>query len=819
MKLLTTLLPRYLRKQSKRAALTALGIALAVALLTAVGIVGASLRQTLIDQAIELTGEYHGAFTSLTGEQVAQLRADPRFDAVGVAAGLGAHHMDSNFITIEAFDATAREIYDLNLVRGRYPESAHEIVLEAWMLDYLDLPAEPGQRLHLTFSHSYRDPDGELHFYAGEGDFVLVGVLESITAAKVTGASLGLVSFETVEALLPPEYLRYHAFVHLAGDRGARETLLQVQAELGLGEKQISLNDQLLSALGEGQSVNWPVLLLGAVVVVATISTIYNAFHISVLERLQQFGMLRALGATAGQLRVLVLGEALILAAVALPAGLLAGVGGAALLVDGLSLLRELMGRLVIPPAAILAAGGLGLGATLASALLPAIVAGRIPPLEAIAHHRRVLKGRPGKRAGLIQSWLGVTGRMAYQNLWRNARRSLVTIFSLGIGVVLFIVFSAYAAGADATAIVDGMLIGDYALSMQTPERGQGYAPAIAGALEAIAGVEQVYGLQSDFGNRMLLEGDETAERLLTLADTEREGDRAIVSTTLLGYGDDELALTAPYLLAGEIDPGAMAESPALLLVDPHGESGLQVGDPLTVRHYYRGEEGVTYRERTFTVAGILRDAPLMPSFRAGGPTTILHPAQFAAFVESDVYKRFDVILGPKADVAAVEGQLEALAESAGRGDLISYTEEVAELEEQKRQMMWLVYGLVAVVTVIGTVNIVNTITTNLILRTREFGMLRAVGVTRRQLRRMTQLEGLFYGLFSAAWGGTVGGILAYLLFLATRSEMTYLAWSLPWPAMVLATGGCVLVGVAATLLPVRRIARLEVVEALRTVV
>ena len=819
MKGLLKLVPRYVQKQSRRAALTALGITLAIALLCATGVVGASIRQTMVDQALDLTGDYHAILSDLDAAQVVSLGDVEGIDAAGSSLPLGAHYLDNLFITVEGFDAAARDLFGLDLAAGRFPENEGEIALEGWVLDALGLGRELGQVLSLPLNHSYVDAAGAYQEIGFEARFTLVGILHDIPAARLTGASLGLVAQDTIHSLLPAEHVRYHAFVRAARAGKVHETMAGVQRALGLGDKQISYNDHLLGALGEGASGNWPILLLGAVVVAATVATIYNAFQISVLERLQQFGLLRAVGATSGQLRLLVVAEAALLLTVAIPLGLLTGVGAAALLTQSLGMLDAMVARLVVPPAVLGAAAGLGLLATLVSALLPARVAGRVPPLEAMAHHRTVLDGRVRHRGAAWGRILGITGRLAYQNVWRNRKRSLVTIFSLGIGVVLFGVFTTWASSADASSIVAGLLFGDYALKAHTPERGVGFSPEVARAAAAIPGVDRVYALQTDYGNRLLLPASGVSADLLGAGDTVVDGDTASLSITLLGYGPDELDLARPYLETGEIDPAALASTPSALVVDPSGSTGLQVGDTVTIRHTIWSETGLETEDTTYTVAGILRDVPLAPPFRATGPTVVLERAQYAACAGTDLFKQIDVLLAPGADEDAVEAQLSALADTIPQGDVMSLRQETARLEAEKRQMMWLVYGLVAVVTVIGVVNIVNTITSNLILRTREFGMLRAVGITGRQLRRMTRLEGLFYGLLSAAWSLPAGGILAYLFFLAARSEMTYLDWSLPWAMALPAALVCVTVGVAATLPPMRRISRIEVVDALRSIV
>jgi putative ABC transport system permease protein len=812
MKTIFLLVTRYLRQQGKRSALTVLGILLAVALLTAVGVMAASMRQTMLDQTIAQTAHYHTMVSGVTPAQAAAWAESPEVAAAGLASALGIHHLDNVFISIESYDAATREIFGLQLANGRFPQAPGEIALEAWIFDYLEMPRQTGQTIQLPFQQSYRDPQGVLQSYQGTAEFTVVGVLQN-TGGKVAGASLGLVSLETVTQLLPPDAVEYRGFVRIAPGYAPRDTISALAARAGLATEQLRHNEPLLRALEEGNALNWPVVLLGLIVVVATVATIYNAFHIAVLERMRQFGLLRALGATRRQIHLLVVGEGLLLASFAVPAGLLLGVAAAAGLAQLIAMVDVLVAQLVIPGAVLLGAGGLGLVATLVSASLPALLAGRISPLQAINGRRRVLPGaNPSKRTRLTRH-LGITARMAYQNLWRNRRRSLVTVFSLGLGVILFLSFTAWAASTDEATIARGMLNGDYALLAQGGQRDAGFSPEAAQAAAEIEGVTSVQHLQADYGVALLLSTSTLDPEIRDMfpPDPALAADMRWLPSLFLGYGEPELAAAAPYLRDGGID-GA-------LVYDFHQSGALQVGDEIVARKTFHEDGEAIRREQTFTITGIVDDLPLKPAaYPVGGPVIVLPQARYRAFTADLGYKRLDVTLSDDADAAAVAEQLQALADSAPQGTLLSFAEETAKLEAQKQELMMMAYALVSIITIIAAVNIVNTITTNLILRTREFGMLRAVGITGRQLRRMTWLEGAFYGLLSAAWSIPLGLGLAYLLYLLLRREMTYLQWSAPWTAVLLAGLACVLIGVAATILPMRRLSRLEVVAALRTI-
>lgn len=174
-----------------------------------------------------------------------------------------------------------------------------------------------------------------------------------------------------------------------------------------------------------------------------------------------------------------------------------------------------------------------------------------------------------------------------------------------------------------------------------------------------------------------------------------------------------------------------------------------------------------------------------------------------------------DLALAAHADRAAALTALEVVARRVpGRVAL----DTVSQYRQQKgvmTQLGVLFYGLVAVVALIGAISIVNTASTNLILRTRELGTMRAAGMTPGQLAGVVLLEGVYTALVAALLGVVAGAALARLLFTQVNA-LQGVPWLLPWGGMAVATLAAVTIGAVSALLPLRRLGRMSVVEALR---
>ncbi|WP_242851289.1 FtsX-like permease family protein [Clostridium sp. DMHC 10] len=190
------------------------------------------------------------------------------------------------------------------------------------------------------------------------------------------------------------------------------------------------------------------VAVIIGIVLIATIAVIYNSFQISVVERIKQFGLLRAVGMTPRQLRVIVLREASILAVISIPIGLICGI----IAINGISIAFKLIGadnftlmKISISPSVILISAVIGIISVYLSALLPAYFAGRISPLVAISSKASITKEKIKRRKStILKTIFGFEGNLASKNIKRNKKRYRITVFSIVISVVLFVTFKSF---------------------------------------------------------------------------------------------------------------------------------------------------------------------------------------------------------------------------------------------------------------------------------------------------------------------------------------------------------------------------------------
>ncbi|MEV6748638.1 FtsX-like permease family protein [Streptomyces sp. NPDC051080] len=598
------------------------------------------------------------------------------------------------------------------------------------------------------------------------------------------------------------------------------------------GQAAAAENRDMISGAFLGVFTTLLLVFSGIVLLVATFS-IHNTFAIVVAQRTRENALLRALGAARRQVVVATLVEATAVAVIASAAGLAGGIGIAA----GLQALFPAVGfpfpdgSLVIGAVSLLLPLAVGVLVCLGSALLPAVRAGRTAPLAALRESAADDSGasRPRAVTGLVllvasvgaalggtlapSVWLsaagavaalaafvilgpvaatyavrtlgaplgrlrGVTGGLARRNALRSPRRTASTATALMIGVAVVSLFTVFGASLKATMnrTVDRSFAGDVAISAPAfGAGGSGLSPRLAPAVGRLPQVATAVGL-----GKGVAEVDGSG-RALTVTDPAALGrvfDLGRVDGSLTGLGTNGIAVSA-------------AEA---------AERGLRPGSPVRLTF----TDGA---RQDFTVRAVYDRPELAGDYvitrRAWAP----HRAQ-----DSD--SLIAVSFAPGVSTADGRAAVAKTAAAYGNPDVQTRGEYAKSSAGAIDMMLTLVYALLALAVLIALLGIANTLTLALHERTRELGLLRAVGQTRSQLRSMVRWESVLVAAFGTAGGLLLGGFLGWVLVEASAGD-TAVAFDLP-PLRLLAVA---LVGIAAGALaglrPARRAARLDVLRAI----
>ena len=674
----------------------------------------------------------------------------------------------------------------------------------------------------------------------GHEEFELTAIVTFGTADSPAGASVALFDIAAAQRLIA-EPGKFDAVVVVAAD-GTTEEDVRANLEATLADQEglevltgTEITEETQDLVADQLGFFTTFLLVFAVVaLVVGAFVIYNTFGILVAQRGRELALLRAIGASRRQVVRSVLIEAVFVGAI----GSLAGLGFGVLLAALLRYLLNLFG-LDIPTASLVVTGatifiGLALGmiVTVVAAVFPAFRASRIPPVAAMRaltvdttgqSRGRMLAGAlitvvgglllarglfgggdsaliaVGVGAGLVFVGVtvlspvvappflraigapvarirGMTGRLARENTLRNPKRtsSAGAALMIGVGLVALITIVAASVTRSIEEIIDDQFTGDFVVDSGTFGFG-GLSPDLADQLNELPEVDAATGIRLAFGR------------------IDRKG------TAILGV-DPETAFDI-------VDVGVVAGDPQDLDVDGiavHDEQaedlGLSVGDPLRVVFAETGAQ-------TMQVAVIYTEDQFAGGYMIGREA-----------YEANIADQFDFqVFITKSDDATVDEArtaIEAVAAPFANAEVQDLSEYKQSQTEQISQLVAIVYVLLTLAVVIALFGIGNTIALSIIERTRELGLLRAVGMTRRQLRSTVRWEAVLTSVFGTILGLGIGLFFGWVVVEALKDE-GLTAFVIPYGQLAVIVLIAALAGVVAAVLPARRAAQLTILNAI----
>ncbi|WP_314219508.1 ABC transporter permease [Streptomyces zaehneri] len=633
--------------------------------------------------------------------------------------------------------------------------------------------------------------------------------------------------------------------------QGVSDPVLErrVSSALGAGPYDVKTADEQAKSSAEALGgfldvIKYVMLGFAGIAVLVGVFLIVNTFSMLIAQRTRELGLLRALGADRRQVRRSVLTEAVLLGVVGSTVGLAAGIGLAA----GLIKLMSAFGmnlkttEMVVGWATPVAAYVVGVGVTFVAAYLPARRAATVSPMAALADADIAGVGRPLKvravtgavvgalgvaaLAGCVSSsktasaasllglgvvltliatviagpllvrpvirvlggafpaLFGTVGRMSQRNALRNPRRTGATAAALMVGLAL--VGGMSVASASMSKSFDEQI--DKTLGADFVVQNANFTPFSREVTDAVRDTEGV--------------GLVVRQRFAPLAVRLPDGKR--VETTASGY-DDRVDDVAHITYAEGDTAAALADGAIGMDVDFAKEHGVRLGSVLPVE--FPGQRTTSLKVGALTdqdggdgfgmQGGLFLGIAAVEKYVPGGQDSALY-VNAASGTSGDQ-------LRPR-----LEKTLDAYPQVQAR-DQADYKKLV---HDQIAVLLYLVYALLGLAIVIAVLGVVNTLALSVVERTREIGLLRAIGLGRRQLRRMIRLESVVIAVFGAVLGlglGLVWGVCIQQVLELQGMK----ALAVPWGTIVAVVVGSAVVGVVAALLPALRASRMNVLAAI----
>lgn len=570
---------------------------------------------------------------------------------------------------------------------------------------------------------------------------------------------------------------------------------------------------------------------------------ISNTFSILVAQRTKELALMRAIGATRRQVLTSVLVEAGVIGVVAAVLGFLSGVGLAA---AALSLLRQFgidlpSADLTVSPSTAVIAIAVGLLVTVGSAVLPAIRATRVPPIAALRDTALDTSDRSKVRAGAGLLFLiagaalavpafgsdpttdelpsigigmalivvavlalgpimarplsaavgsplplvkGVTGRLSRQNAMRSPRRTASTAAAIIIGVTLVSFITIFAASAQTSVrdSISGGFRGDYILQPASQQSFTGASPKLAASMADVDGVAAVTAISGVPAQLTLPNGSEPGTNLAGIEPS------TYTSVFEVEMAEGNLA---------DLGPGDIAVDRQVA-----EQNDLAIGDSVDVT----SADG---REATLQVAALSDENVLLGQWtisRSDAEMLTATPTDFLVAIALDQGVSVESIRPALSDVAEPYPTMKLQDRDQFTGSIV----------DQITALLNVIYGLLALSVIIALIGIANTLSLSIHERTRELGLLRAMGMTRGQMRSSVRWEAVIVALMGTAIGLFLGLGLSFVLIQALKSQ-GFNTFDVPVFPLAVVTVGAAVLGVVAAIRPSMKAAKLNVLQAIAT--
>ncbi|MCI8637676.1 MAG: FtsX-like permease family protein [Coprococcus sp.] len=804
MNIFSKITAKTMRQNRTRTIVTIIGVILSTSMITAVATFGTSFQKFMVDYSMNLSGNWHVGTSGLDADQAETLMENEEIEHVGEVKTMGYAWFDAAaegtpgrpYLYVRALSKEALTMLPARMSQGRMPEKEDEIAVPLMLLAgeteenktkvgdilTLELGERSYQGVRLTQDNEYmgeKYTDDETFTPRETRTYKVVGIYLSWSDVSFWGPGYDVLAGPT-----DADTKYKDLFIELKNPRGVYRF---AKENLGFCST-LFYNESLLRWMGIADNRNLYTVMLRimmiliVVIMAGSITLIYNAFSISLRERTAQFGLLSSIGATKKQLRQAMRYEAFFVSLSGIPLGILAGIVGTGVTLHYISgnLTSWIQGTkegipLYVPVWAIGAAALTAFVTVMISVWLPSRRIRRITPIDAIRSSTDIrVRPKEVKTGKWTLAIFGLEGMMAQKNYKRDRKKYRSTVISLTMSIVLF----------TAAGLFNLYLVKTGAFVLDPPEADLEYV-----LYDDVRGNEErVKRMIEETKDAVLLsENYSTSFTLFVPKEWTKEG---ILGYYAQAYEEEENSKDVPVdtvlIVLTDDDFRQFAKEQKVDISRYQDTEHVRAMYLNTAKNYnvdtQRYEKQTIFEEtpegmfRAGTVqynedgfaTGMKKEMELelgdavlsLPSALSGRQERVL------LFLPSSMYEKFRDDFDEERLQAVYRLQCEDAGETyrqmvtrmekeglEGKGYLQNYREEYETDRNTLVAVKVLTYGFIVLISLIAVANIFNTISTNLMLRRKEFAMLRSMGMSPKGFRKMMHYECLIYGVRSLVYG------------------------------------------------------------------
>lgn len=795
---------RSLKLNIKRTIATSIGIILSTALICAVAGVLSSFQQTVIEYEIAQNGDYHTMFYQIPKEEQKYILENRNVESSFVTQGVGYSELKEStndykpYLYLMEFDETALNSYGLNLIEGRMPQNSSELVISQHIKENGGVSYKIGDKItlnlgkriseagELTQSNPYTNPEYvdkndedyiEEHIEVTETrEFTIVGLIERPQMAIEEYSAPGYTVITKLDEIkdnanIAVKFKNVRDTYNITKEIAEDKTQKSESEDDWVTKYDFETNSGLLRWSGVARTEDTMIMIYSlagiviAIIVVSSVFVIRNSFAISITEKMKQYGMFSSIGATKKQIKKNVLFEGFVLGIISIPIGIICGIIATFILMQ---ISTALIGRAAfsrdmefvfsMPILAVLISIVLGFITIYLSCIFSARKASKISPIDAIRSNSDIkIKSKKIKSPKIIKKIFGVGGEIAYKNLKRNRKKYRTTVISLVVSITVFISLTTF---MNYAFDMSGMYYRemDYNIGLNAYYRNESKENNWK-IYEYFQNLTKKHNLDEFYIIRYLDIENTNIEEKLTEEYKKYNANNGEISVISLGENAYKKYVKEIGRKYEDYKNGIIYCDNAIV----YDENSKQV----KVSNIKKNDEikcniGENQKELNLKVVDVVDEVPDTTS-----------PTPYGTFIISDElmdsigeYSCHAMKINAKNPSELCKIIEEEHDNTTGEDKFTLYVTNYKESADEQNNMVLLIsiflYGFIVVITLIGVTNIFNTITTNMNLRSKEFAMLKSIGMTKKEFNKMINLESIFYGIKSLIIGIALGVGVSY---------------------------------------------------------
>lgn len=814
-----------------------ISMAIGVALIVGIGTLSKSAKQADVDRMKYEFGSFHVKYDDINKKQLESIKSHKNIEKIGLKTYYDSNVPDGdNMLNLVKINKQYLELDNTKLIKGKLPEKENEILLEPWVMLNLGLKPKLDEKLTINLAHEKKIVT-----------YTVVGIVEDRVSAKSNG----------IQEIFLPLNGNYNektsAYVKLNETGNIHKSIDQIKEDANIKNDFVHKNKMLIDSLENSNIFDYKTICIISIISIFSIMVIYSIFNISILQRISEYGILKAIGANTYQVFKLVITELAILLFAGIPLGISLGILGAKLSSSTLgSLFVEgniSIDKIIVSMQSIVCSIIITVITIISISIFVSIRIKRLSPIDAIKKRLKHKKIKNLIQTNFLIRYISITKIVSLKNISRNKKCFYTTIISMTLGGTIFIVsnFGANLKKSDAELSLETYfkINSDYKIVQESMDVSSGLSEYQVKELKSLDGVQDLEPIQSLFMS-MNINSDhikyphffdeannyEYNKNLFGGVFTkDKINGSYMVKGCLYGYKENNIKSLRSYLKEGKIDINKMENENTVLLRMPKDGRGnyvfdIKPGDKVNIKFpkdklltekVIKFDNDVEYIEQEYVVGGIIEKTVAQNEFFVGedGVDLVVSDKNFKEVSKIQNYSIVNINKKEDANTTKLNEAIYNISRATPGSAVRDLSKEVEDINSFANAKLIFINGITIILLLISLFNIINNISYNLVSRICEFSIIRAIGISNREFKQMIIFEGLIYGFVSSILTVVLSLIGQIILYKIVEPTLINPIWSVNYKLYICIVFVNILIGFVSTYLPSKKIKTKSIVESI----